>query len=358
MIRLLGFEIRIHPSFFVMAAILGLGGSLTSTLVWIVVVTASILVHELGHAIAARRFGRAAKIELYSLGGVTHHGGDRTLSYGQRAIVSIAGPAAGLALGALTLLLASREWVPRGPFTDLVVRQMLWVNIGWGALNLLPILPLDGGQLLQAGLDALTGGRGLRWTQLVSIVVGALAALAAYSVGWTWAALIAGWCAVSTLLAMREQGTVGQTAARAPHPSPAVRPRPARRTLPLHALGVAQWDDRDRSAALSLMKQRAFELPDRKTAVSVATDLFERAEFALSAELGSAIFERFGVADDAYNVACSLARLGDLDQALVWLERAIDMGYRDSAGLDTDSDLESLRAHPEYSSVRARLTEL
>ena len=79
---------------------------------WVAVVTASILVHEAGHAIAFRRFGHEAEITLTGFGGLTAgrpRVGHPPLSNGQHIIVSLAGPAAGLVLGLLALTIQRSE---------------------------------------------------------------------------------------------------------------------------------------------------------------------------------------------------------------------------------------------------------
>jgi hypothetical protein len=71
---LFGFPIRIHPWFLIVAGIIGFSGpepNLARALVWIGVVLVSVLVHELGHAFAARTVGAEPTIDLYALGGLT-----------------------------------------------------------------------------------------------------------------------------------------------------------------------------------------------------------------------------------------------------------------------------------------------
>ena len=84
--------------------------------------------------------------------------------------------------------------------------------------------------------------------------------------------------------------------------------------------------------------------------------LFHAGAFEQSAELSRQTFGRFGVPDDAYNVACSLARMpGGAQGALSWLTKAVDAGYEDGKHIDADGDLASVRALPGYAEVRAKL---
>ena len=100
--RLAGFPVEIHLSFFILAVLLGLGaGDIRLVLLWVAVVLVSILAHELGHAIVGRSYGLQPQIRLYSMGSVTSWSSGRRLTPGQSILVSVAGPAAGLAIGRL-----------------------------------------------------------------------------------------------------------------------------------------------------------------------------------------------------------------------------------------------------------------
>jgi stage IV sporulation protein FB len=120
-----------------------------------VTVTLSLLVHELGHALVARRFKLQPQILLHGFGGLTsHQPAERDRD---DALIVAAGPLSGLALGALAL--AASEFVPQwmgaGPPRVMVselLRQLVWVNFFWSFINLLPIWPLDGGQLTRLGM--------------------------------------------------------------------------------------------------------------------------------------------------------------------------------------------------------------
>jgi Zn-dependent protease len=176
-----GFPVRIHLSFLFIALFIGLTGpepSLARALVWLVVVSASVLVHELGHAFAARAVGSQPTIDLYALGGLTAFAPPRPLSRLQSVGISLAGPFAGFALGLLVLSGASVFGVdrpspfvgPGAPVVDLVVGAAIWVNLYWGFVNLLPVLPLDGGNVMRSLLPG-DGERRDRIAAGISIVI-------------------------------------------------------------------------------------------------------------------------------------------------------------------------------------------
>jgi stage IV sporulation protein FB len=106
----------------------------------------SIIVHELGHALAGQRYGATPFIRLHGFGGVTFLPGTH-FNRVQNIVVSAAGPIAGLSLGFLVLIISMLAADPPR-LASLAIRYGLFVNFVWTFLNLLPIQPLDGGQIL------------------------------------------------------------------------------------------------------------------------------------------------------------------------------------------------------------------
>jgi Zn-dependent protease len=181
---LFGFPVRVHPLFWLVTLLLGMGSGPAepvTVLTWVVVVFLSILVHELGHTFTQRYFGGHPWITLYSFGGLASCN-DCDRSPRSQILISLAGPAAGFLLAAVVVLVllvsgtsiglarsANRidleslglEAVvvqPLGPLVayfeptgsvplNHVVGDLLQVNILWGLVNLLPIYPLDGGHV-------------------------------------------------------------------------------------------------------------------------------------------------------------------------------------------------------------------
>lgn len=155
---LFGFPIFIHWGFWLNTALMGgaLGAdspeAMRHLLAWMVAVFLSILIHELGHALTMRNFGdRRVGIILYAFGGLAQGAGLRTRR--EDFLVSAAGPAlqilAGLAVGWTTVL-----WPPSSPLLGSLLDAFTAVSILWALLNLLPIIPLDGGRLSMAVLGA------------------------------------------------------------------------------------------------------------------------------------------------------------------------------------------------------------
>ncbi len=183
---------RIEPAFLVIIAILGINPVDPQPLFiasWVLIATVSILVHELGHAVVFRVFGIRPSITLHGFGGLTS--GTGALSPGREIAVSLAGP-----LSALVLLGLPAVWLERsGTIStyemEVFVSQAVWINIGWSLLNLVPVLPLDGGHVFEAIAEVVAKGRGTRIAQIVSVGVAAVLAVVALRTGLVFGALLA-----------------------------------------------------------------------------------------------------------------------------------------------------------------------
>jgi Zn-dependent protease len=194
-----GFPVRVHPLFFLTA--LATGWAFISEparlAVWMAVVFVSVLLHEVGHALAFRRYGCPASISLHGMGGTTEGEDAERLTHRQSAWVSFAGPGAGFLLGGLIWALA--RFTPlgqQGGLAGQAVTQLLWANIGWGLFNLLPLQPLDGGHLLASAVRARKGYRYER--ALHGIGIATALALLGLAIWWKqpWVGLLAlmfGW---------------------------------------------------------------------------------------------------------------------------------------------------------------------
>jgi Zn-dependent protease len=197
--RLFGTDIYCDLSFFLLIALyFWTSQSAAAAALFSGAVLLSVLVHEFGHVLAVRRLLHAPSIVvLWMLGGLTiYRGAPRP---GQQAAISLLGPAFSFALGGLSyaaarlllpapLHLLSR---PEGPALDVFLWVMVWINLVWTLANLLPALPLDGGQALRAGLRAALGRpRADRLMRLVSLATAAAVIGAAVHFGLFFAAFL------------------------------------------------------------------------------------------------------------------------------------------------------------------------
>lgn len=193
--------VQVQPWFFLTALLIG-PHDLAGMVLWVPVVFGGVLAHELGHAWAIKRLGLSPAIQLFGFGGLTSWRGGDHVTPMQRALVSFAGPAVGLTIGAAALAF-SNMFHP----TNLVVTQLLrytvWVNLGWGLLNLLPILPLDGGNIATSFAEMAFGPAGRRTARILSIAACVVLGLVALRYGWLWSAIIAAVLAFSNVQALK-----------------------------------------------------------------------------------------------------------------------------------------------------------
>src|SRR5882672_8703974 len=122
-------------------------------LAWIVVVFVSVLGHELGHAVVGRLLGGRPEIRLEAFGGVTFPQLPKRPGPARQFILSFAGPVAGLFLGVLAYGLARALPPEPESITAWMMGRFLAVSVVWAIFNLLPILPLDGGQMMLALIE-------------------------------------------------------------------------------------------------------------------------------------------------------------------------------------------------------------
>jgi len=121
---------------------------------FVVLLYASVLVHELSHCVVARAFGLPVRrILLYPLGGFSEIEKEAQTP-AREFLVSAVGPAISLLLAEAGFGLT--KLVTAGTTTEILVAQLMWANLLVGLFNLLPGLPLDGGRMLRAGIWKIT----------------------------------------------------------------------------------------------------------------------------------------------------------------------------------------------------------
>ena len=246
---LVGFHVRVHPAFFIMPLILG-GSALRNPemnagltlLVLVAIFFVSILVHELGHALAFRYFGQPSRIVLYWMGGlaIPDSGGgpwmpksNVSLSPQQQVIISLAGPIAGFLLAAflIGMVIAMggvvrfesdgfipmiRSYLPPNYYESSAGMALvtmfwlgIWVNIFLNILNLAPVYPLDGGQVARQLFLVNDPWNGLKYSVFLSIAVAAIIAVLSISSGDRFIGFFFGFMAWSNYMTMQQMGGGG-----------------------------------------------------------------------------------------------------------------------------------------------------
>lgn len=175
--RLFGFPVRVHPLFWVLAALLGaswLDRGVVFLLIWVAVAFVSILVHEFGHALAFRCFRVDSHIVLYSFGGLAVPWSGVRRRW-QQILVSLAGPAAGFLLcAAVYFSNYFHPWARTNMYVAALYLGLFMVNLYWGIMNLLPIWPLDGGQVSEEVCSYVSPRNGRTIALQISVAVAVL----------------------------------------------------------------------------------------------------------------------------------------------------------------------------------------
>jgi Zn-dependent protease len=209
--QMFGIPVRVHPMFWLVTAIMGssaLRMGAQYLLIWIACVFVSILIHELGHVTMGRLFGAHGHIVLYGFGGLAI-GSSQLDSRLRRIAVYFAGPLAGfLFLGAILGFLWLRDPELFPVYLNLVklnlgiplemdegfgilmaqvilqhrvqyfvVGDLIFINLLWGLVNLLPVWPLDGGQISRDVCTGISPDRGMEFSLGISLVAAGLLAV-------------------------------------------------------------------------------------------------------------------------------------------------------------------------------------
>lgn len=208
---LLGIPFFLDPSWFVILGFLTLVNarnfteSLGPTLAWsagfvmALLLFGSVILHELGHSLVARSQGiKVNSITLFVFGGVASIERESKTA-GEAFQVAIAGPTVSLVLFGLFYLLS--QVLPLSEVGQQIAGDIARINLIIALFNLIPGLPLDGGQVLKAAVWKLTGNRfqAVHWAAKTGKILGGLAiafglGLALISQEWVilWMALIGG----------------------------------------------------------------------------------------------------------------------------------------------------------------------
>lgn len=168
--------IRIYPLFFMVMGILSFYQSnfqVAGAVIWMLVIFISVLVHEFGHALTALAFGQRASIDLVGFGGATRHFG-KQLNPFQEFLIVINGPIAGFMLFVVSYILLANFGASFPQLMRSGLFILAYANLFWTLLNLLPIHPLDGGQLLRIALEGIFGLPGLKIALFISFLFGLL----------------------------------------------------------------------------------------------------------------------------------------------------------------------------------------
>ena len=277
-VRLFGVPVRFDPTFVVLVAGFGFLLFLTGDdpqgtamfAAWIPLVTLAVLAHELGHALVGRLFGLTPFVVLHGMGGLTTFpsAAHRALPHGRRILITLAGPLAGIGAGSLALAAQQLGGIADSSVPGRALMVFFWVTAGWGLLNLVPVLPLDGGHVVATALERFFGRRGVQATRIASIAVALSGAAASGVVGYWVGAGLLGLLAFGNYRAYRREAELPKIAV-----GPALdagyaalvagEPLAAAKIVEHVRDAVATDEDRVRHAHLAAWSALLLEHPDR-----------------------------------------------------------------------------------------------
>ena len=225
--QVIGIPVRVHPLFWLMTGIFGIiglsqGEEVFFIAIWIVAVFISILIHELGHALAALGHGWKPWITLYGLGGLCSYHSSRS-SARSKILISVAGPAAGFLFVAVVLFIVHMTghsvslgstsssvlpiWIFFQPYSNEYLNELLsfliFINVFWGLVNLVPVYPLDGGQITRQIFLTLSPTDGLRRSLWLSVITSASLAVLLFNIGTVASPFIFGYIAYQNYMQLK-----------------------------------------------------------------------------------------------------------------------------------------------------------
>lgn len=178
--RFAGIDVYLHATLLLFLAYVGMAAGGTLAVLLVSSLFACVLLHEFGHALAARAYGIPTEdITLYPIGGVARLA-RMPRKAGPELLIALAGPAVNLAIaGVLAVVLAMGPAVgPSRATTSIVpsfLASLLKLNLVLAIFNLVPAFPMDGGRVLRALLSGWMGR--LRATE-AAVGIGRMLAIA------------------------------------------------------------------------------------------------------------------------------------------------------------------------------------
>jgi Zn-dependent protease len=389
--RVFGFPVHVRPGFYMfMVLVVVVNGPDLG--LWLAgFIAALTLIHELGHAFAARATGARAEISLDLLAGYASFVPTRHLKRWERAGISFAGPAIQIAVSVLALWAMGVHPLDPGVGASDAARALWWAGPVIGLFNLLPILPFDGGNIVLAGLEVFLGAKArvvMLYASLAITIGGAVWLLTQPRFG-----TIALYAAIFPLMAQIQMVQAHRASKRPPRglaaaalaeaaawregdvsglipeqvPSPWFRAhQQLQQTSPEMARAVlvdafddprpARWlppDAADDAALEALVDLLPQPLPTGNLHAehALASILLRLGEYEQAAHYAADSYRRSASPVSAFVVARSAAALGDRDTALGWLRAAESIATPDWIE-------EALQLAPELRQLAGRPTAL
>jgi stage IV sporulation protein FB len=363
--------ITIHTAFWIFAAIIGFFNSLslTGTIIWVGIIFVSVLVHELGHAFTALLFGQRPRIELVALGGLTYHEGEK-LPFWKQFFIALDGPVFGFLLFVLATIFLQFPSFSQGK-TGEVLSLFQKVNLFWTILNLVPVMPLDGGQLLRVVLEGIFGIRGFKYSLIVGMtiavgmslfffllqyfLVGAIFFLLAYQSYESWKQSKA----LSEIdrkeefkIALEKAEATLQEGKREEAASLFEEIRKSAKrgmiyNLATQYLAFINFDMGKSREAYDLLLPIKSDLANDSLCI-LQKAAFEQKDYTLVADLAGACYQIAPSLDAALRNAFSCAELSQTDATVGWLETSLEEGLKNLPDIVKQKSFDAVRNDPFF----------
>ena len=233
--KLFGIPVGVHATFLFIALL----GATTyrgwDIAMWTAAAFVSILAHEMGHALVARGFGaRGVDVTLYGLGGVTTFSHSQPMAQWKSFIISASGSAVGIALGgAVWFAVRAGVFDSVGHEATVFINSFFFTSLVWGVLNWIPVVPLDGGHMVQHFIAIFSPKRAPLISQIITWIAVAVIVPLAWTNGYRFGVIIVVMFAFSGLREYRQQAARAKPQPVQPPPEPyppadpTPRPHPA-----------------------------------------------------------------------------------------------------------------------------------
>lgn len=368
MIRIPGpIPIFIRPIFWLFAALIGFlySQSFAGTIIWVGIIFVSVLFHEFGHALTAKCFGKHPRIELVALGGLTIHD-SHDLPYWKQFLITLNGPLFGFLLALIAWGLSKMP-----TFADVwVLRDLFVVNCFWTVVNLIPVIPLDGGQLLRIALEKVFGTKGDRYALMTGLVfalgislfffafqsflIGALFFLFAFQCFEMWRASRKMEDSdrkedLREMLIKAEQFLVAGDTDQASALFRTLREQTKKGLIwrvATQQLGMLEYEKGNRESAYNLLLEVQTDLEQEPSRI-LHELAFEAKNYKLVTVLAPKAFQASQEVDVALRNAGAFAQLGQVKPSIGWLHAAFEQGL-DSLEVLSSSLYDPIRSDPHF----------
>lgn len=372
MIRIPGrIPVSISNFFWLTAAFIGwiYSRSLIGTIIWIGIIFVSILWHEFGHALTSKFFGQKPRIELIAFGGLTYPEGPK-LPLWKEFIVVFNGPLFGFSLFILAIIILKLPHVAESGFANFLQTFRI-VNLFWTVVNLLPVLPLDGGQLVRIIFESIFHAKGFRYALLASMVIafgislmfffmqgfliGALFFLFAFQNFETWRKTRGFSEAdqsdslkneMAQIEVMMQQGNKTEAEARLTD----MRNKSKSGmifVLATQYLAGLKYSSGSAQEAYDLLKREEKHL-SYEYQVLLQQAAFDVKDYQLVSKLAGLCFQKAPSADIAIRSAIACAEQGQVTPAIGWLKAAMKEGLVNIDSVISKPHFDQIRKDPEF----------